>query len=85
MSPDGGPSIRVVLRAEWAAPAGQGLLAGDARVRTLCRVLVTYPGVRHVVPDGVRLEAGVDAGALDSLVRLLQRQQWLVASVAVDR
>ena len=77
-------AIRVVFQKEWAEAATRGLLAADPRVRTLCRVLVTYPEVRHIVPDCISLDAGADDRTLESVVRFLERQQWLVKSVRVE-
>ena len=72
-------SIHVGLRAEWAGPGG--LLGGHPRVRTLRKVLVSYPDVRHIVPDCIRLHAHADTRTLASVTRFLERQQWLVTSV----
>lgn len=77
-------AIRVLLQPPFAAPEGQGLLAPDARVRTLRKVLVTYPEVRHVVPDTIRLDAGADARTVETVVRFLERQQWLVKTVIIE-
>lgn len=74
----------MIFREEWTAPQGRGLLAGDPRVRTLRKVLVTYPEVRHIVPDRVSLEAGADQRVIDSVAQFLQRQHWLVTSVVVE-
>jgi hypothetical protein len=76
--------IRVIFAKEWAAPELQGLLAGDARLRTLRRVLVTYPDVRHILPDQISLEPTVDDRVLDAVAHFLQRQQWLVKSVILE-
>jgi len=77
-------TIHVRFQKGWAAQEGRGLLAPDPRVRTLCRVLVTYPEVRHIVPDRISLDAGADPRTIDTVVRFLERQHWLVESVAVD-
>jgi len=50
-------------------------------VRTLRRVLVSYPEVRHILPDIISLEGVVDARVVDTMTQFLQRQQWLVKSV----
>ncbi len=71
--------IHVHLREEWAGE--QGLFASDPRVRTLRRVLVSYPDVRHILPDLISLESAVEARVMDTLAQFLQRQQWLVKSV----
>jgi hypothetical protein len=47
-------------------------------------VLVTYPEVRHIVPDRIRLDAGADPRTVDTVARFLERQQWLVESVSVE-
>ena len=73
-----------MLRDAWGPPGGRGLLAADPRVRTLVRVLVSYPDVRHVLPDRVSLEAAADERVLDTVARFLERQQWLVSSVVVE-
>lgn len=75
-------TIRVRLRQEWAT--GQGLLAAAPRLKTLRKVLVTYPEVRHILPDRIRLEPTADGRTLESLTRFLERQQWLVTSVVVE-
>lgn len=75
-------TIRVVLRSEWAS--GQGLLGRDPRVRTLRKVIVSYPAVRHILPDRISLDADADTRTLESVTRFLERQQWLVKSVVVD-
>jgi len=59
-------------------------MARDPRVRTLLRVLVSYPEVRYVLPDRVGLEAGADARVIETLLRFLGRQEWLLASVTAS-
>jgi hypothetical protein len=84
--PDDGPRpriVRVLFRGDWTA-RDQGLLSSDPRVRTLRKVLVTYPDVRHIRPDRVSLEPGTDRRVLDTVARFLERQQWLVKSVAIE-
>ncbi|HTO11647.1 MAG TPA: hypothetical protein VMQ51_08740 [Candidatus Binatia bacterium] len=75
--------IRVLFQKEWAAER-RGLLAPDPRVRTLGRVLVSYPEVRHIVPDRISLDATAEPRTLETLARFLERQQWLVKSVVVE-
>jgi hypothetical protein len=77
-------AIRVQCRREFALPDGQGLLTADPRARTLRKVLVSYPEVRHIRPDRISLDASVDARTIDTVVRFLERQHWLVAAVAVE-
>ena len=77
-------AIRVQCRREFALPQGQGLLAQDPRARTLRKVLVSYPEVRHIRPDRISLDATADARTIDTVVKFLERQHWLVASVAVE-
>jgi hypothetical protein len=79
-----GRSIRVQCRREFATPEGPGLMAQDPRARTLRKVLVSYPEVRHIRPDRISLEPTVDARTIETVVRFLERQQWLVASVDVE-
>jgi hypothetical protein len=77
-------TIRVRFDKEWTAQQRRGLLAGDPRVRTLCRVLVTYPQVRHIVPDRISLDPATDARTIETIVRFLERQHWLVESLVVE-
>ena len=77
-------SILVQCRREYAAPPGPGLLAPDPRARTLRKVLVSYPEVRHIRPDRISLDSGTDARTIDTVVKFLERQHWLVASVVVE-
>jgi hypothetical protein len=77
-------AIRVFFQKDWAAAERRGLLAPDPRVRTLGRVLVSYPEVRYIVPDRISLDAAVDARTLETLVRFLERQSWLVKSVVLE-
>jgi hypothetical protein len=65
-------------------PEGRGFLDSDPRIRTLRRVLVTYPEVRHILPDRISLEAGTEARTLETVTRFLQRQQWLVTTVVTE-
>jgi hypothetical protein len=46
-------------------------------------VLVSYPEVRFVLPDRVGLEAAADARLIDTLMRFVGRQSWLVTGVTV--
>jgi hypothetical protein len=69
----------VQFRDEWAG--GGGLFAPDPRVRTLRRVLVSYPDVRHILPDRISLDPDADDRVLDTIAQFLQRQQWLVRGV----
>src|SRR2546427_2417299 len=49
----------------------------DPRLRTLRKVLVSYPAVRHILPDRISLEASADSRTLDAVARFLERQHWL--------
>jgi hypothetical protein len=75
--------VRVFFRGDWGGRR-HGLLASDPRVRTLRKVLVTYPEVRHILPDRVSLEPDTDRRVLDAVARFLDRQHWLVKSVAIE-
>lgn len=77
-------TIRIRFEKGWAAQQRHGLLAADPRVRTLCRVLVTYPQVRHIVTDRISLDATADPRTIETMVRFLERQHWLVESVIVE-
>ena len=77
-------TIRVRFEQSWAAQQRRGLLASDPRVRTLCRVLVTYPEVRHIATDHISLDSAADARTVETVVRFLERQHWLVESVIVE-
>ena len=77
-------AIRVFFQKEWAAAERRGLLAPDPRVRTLGRVLVSYPEVRHIVPDRISLDGSAETRTLETLVRFLERQTWLVKSVVLE-
>ena len=74
----------MVFREPWTLPEGRGFLDADSRIRTLRRVLVTYPEVRHILPDRISLEAGTDPRTLETVSRFLQRQQWLVTAVVTE-
>ncbi len=79
--------ISLTFQAEWdpgpGDPGRRGLLAADQRVRTLLRVLVSYREVRYVVPDRVSLDGAADGRLLETIARFLERQTWLVRTVAV--
>ncbi len=81
LSPRG---IRLRFQPGWDAPDDKGLLGGDPRVRTLRRVLVTYPELRHILPDRVSFEPAADSRLLETVARFLERQQWLVRGVEVE-
>jgi hypothetical protein len=49
----------------------------------LLRVLVSYPEVRFILPDRVGLEGNADVRLVDTLMRFLGRQTWLVAGVTI--
>ncbi|MBI2216508.1 MAG: hypothetical protein HYU51_04345 [Candidatus Rokubacteria bacterium] len=77
-------TIRVFVRGDWSSRDRRGLLSSDARVRTLRKVLATYPDVRHILPDRISLEAATEARTLETVARFLERQHWLVKSVAIE-
>lgn len=81
LSPRG---IRVRLQPGWAGPGERGFLGGDPRIRTLRKVLVTYPDVRHVLPDRVSFEGSADPRVLETVSRFLERLQWLVRDVEIE-
>ncbi len=66
-----------------AAPGHRGLFASDPRVRTLLKVLASYPEVRFVLPDRISLDAAASAPLLESIARFLARQTWLVRRVDI--
>jgi hypothetical protein len=80
-----GRNLQLALQPAWEAPGEgrtpAGLLSPDPRVRTLLRVLLSYPDARFVLPDRVNLAAGVDPRLVDTLTRFLERQRWLVRGV----
>lgn len=61
-----------------------GFLAPDPRVRTLLRVLLSYPEVRHIAPDRISLDAAAGPMLLETISHFLERQRWLVKRVAID-
>jgi hypothetical protein len=77
-------AIRVTFQDDWQQPDHRGLLDLDPRVRTLCRVLVSYPEVRYILPDRVSIDGGVPAETLETMSRFLGRQRWLVRSVEIE-
>jgi hypothetical protein len=87
-TPAPGRTLRVGLQTDWdphTADAGhQGLLAWDPRVRTLLRVLASYPEVRYILPDRISLDVSADPRTLETMARFLERQSWLVRRVAVS-
>ena len=83
MSP-GARAILVTFQDDWRGPEHRGLLDLDPRVRTLCRVLVSYPEVRHILPDRVSVDAVASAETLESMSRFLGRQRWLVRAVQIE-
>jgi hypothetical protein len=78
-------AIRVLFQKDWSVTERRGgLLATDPRVRTLCRVLVTYPEVRYIVPDRISLDPAASERTIETVVRFLERQSWLVKSVVIE-
>jgi hypothetical protein len=45
---------------------------------------VSYPEVRHIVPDRVSLDPNTDPRLLETVARFLERQHWLVRDVEVE-
>ncbi|HEV8226683.1 MAG TPA: hypothetical protein VGQ74_06750 [Methylomirabilota bacterium] len=87
MSPAAATYLRAAFQPAWSPgpgdPGRRGFFAPDPRARTLLRVLVSYPEVRFVLPDRVGLEAAADARLIDTLMRFVGRQSWLVTGVTV--
>jgi hypothetical protein len=79
--------LRAVFQPAWDPgaedPGRRGFMAPDARVRTLLRVLVSYPEVRYVLPDRVGLAATADVRLTETLMRFVGRQSWLVTAVTL--
>ena len=76
--------IRVRFQPGPGGPGDKGLLGADPKIRTLRRVLVTYPEVRHILPDRISFEATADPKLLETVARFLERQRWLVREVEVE-
>jgi hypothetical protein len=47
-------------------------------------VIVTYPEVRHILPDRISLDASTEPRTIEAVVRFLQRQHWLVSAVVSE-
>ena len=58
-------------------------MAPDPKVRTLLKVLVSYPEVQYILPDRICLDGASDPRLLESVTRFLERQAWLLKSVVV--
>ena len=84
---EGGRELRLVFQDHWAPGAGDpgrgGLLAPDPKVRTLLKVLVSYPEVQYILPDRICLDGASDPRLLETVTRFLERQAWLLKSVVV--
>ncbi|HEU5191251.1 MAG TPA: hypothetical protein VFX14_16320 [Methylomirabilota bacterium] len=82
-----GREVRLTFQPDWdpgpADPGRGGLLARDPKVRTLLKVLVSYPEVHYVLPDRIRLDPASDPRLLDTIQRFLERQSWLLRAVTV--
>ena len=82
-----GREVRLAFQPDWdpgpADPGRGGLLARDPKVRTLLKVLVSYPEVHYVLPDRIRLDPASDPRLLDTIQRFLERQSWLLRAVTV--
>lgn len=76
-------TILLSFQPGWGAPEGRGLFAEDPRVSTLRRILISYPEIRHLLPDQVRMDLGADLRLLETVARFLARQRWLVAAVEI--
>ena len=72
-------SLRIVFQPEW----DRGLFATDPRVRTLLKVLVSYPEIRYVLPDRISLDGAASLPLVESIGRFLGRQSWLVRGVDI--
>jgi hypothetical protein len=83
----GARSLNVAFQPEWdpaaGGSAGRGLFAPDPRVRTLLKVLVSYPEVRYVLPDRISLDATASVPLLEAIARFLDRQSWLVRRASI--
>jgi hypothetical protein len=84
---EAGRDLRLVFQPDWdpgpADPGRGGLLSRDPKVRTLLKVLVSYPEVRYVLPDRIRLDQASDPRLLETITRFLERQSWFLKSVTV--
>ena len=65
------------------AKGPRGLFRPDPRVRTLLKVLVSYPEVRFVLPDRISLDSATSGTLLEVIARFLDRQAWLVERVDI--
>jgi hypothetical protein len=45
---------------------------------------VTYPDVRHILPDHISLAPDTDPRVLETVTLFLRRQHWLVSAVTVE-
>ena len=82
-----GREVRLTFQPDWdpgpADPGRGGLLARDPKVRTLLKVLVSYPEVHYLLPDRILLDHASDPRLLDTIQRFLERQSWLLRAVSV--
>jgi len=82
-----GREVRLTFQPDWdpgpADPGRGGLLARDPKVRTLLKVLVSYPEVHYVLPDRIHLDQASDPRLIDTIQRFLERQSWLLRTVTV--
>ncbi len=77
-------AIRVVFQERWTPPRSRGFLDLDPKVRTLLKIILSYPEVRHVLPSEVSFDPGIEPSVLQSLGGFIRRQAWLVRRVDVS-
>jgi hypothetical protein len=84
---EGGRELRLVFQDDWDPGADDlgrgGLLTPNPKVRTLLKVLVSYPEVQYILPDRIRLDGASDPRLLETVTRFLERQSWLLKSVVL--
>jgi len=80
-------SLKIAFQPEWdpagGSPRHRGLFATDPRVKTLLKVIVSYPEVRYVLPDRISLDPAASVPMLETVARFLDRQTWLVRHVSI--
>jgi hypothetical protein len=80
----GSPGFRTIRISLRSACDRRGLLASEPRAQALRKALVAHPGVRHILPDRVSLDAAVESHVLNAIVRLVEQHRWLASSATIE-
>lgn len=75
--------IKIQFNTDWENKHKKGLLVNDQKTKTVIKVIISYPEIRHIVPSAIRFDSNVSEKTIETIANFLERQKWMIEKALI--